>query len=77
METEEFIRILELFLAQQDIGTIPAALDCVLTGSLNRLKGSRPKCLIILGADDALSPLFQEQGACFLRMKEEPFLTWS
>jgi ATP-dependent helicase/nuclease subunit B len=65
METEEFIRMLELLLSGQDIGTIPAALDCVLTGSLNRLKGSRPKCLIILGADDASLPSLSGSGGLF------------
>ena len=65
METEEFIRMLELLLTQQDIGTIPAALDCVLTGSLNRLKGSRPKCLIIIGADDASLPSLSGGGGLF------------
>ncbi len=65
MDGEEFIRMLELLLSSRDIGAIPASLDSVAAGSLNRLKGNRPECLIILGADDSSLPSVQDSGGLF------------
>ncbi len=65
MKAEEFIRLLELLLASKDIGSIPAMLDCVTVGSLQRLRGSRAACVIVLGADDSSLPSFKSRGGLF------------
>ena len=61
----EFARLLELVLEQKDVGAIPAALDCVAVGSVRRLRGVKPRVLLLLGADDAALPGGPEAGGLF------------
>ena len=56
MEAGDFLRLLELLLRSRDMGSIPAALDCVSLGSPGRLRGRDPRILILLGAEDASLP---------------------
>ena len=53
---EEFTRLLELLFREKQVGSIPAALDCVSLGSPERLRFRRPRVLLILGADDEHLP---------------------
>jgi ATP-dependent helicase/DNAse subunit B len=57
--------MLELLLTTKDIGSIPPALDGVPVGGLDRLRGVRPRCLLILGADDASLPSLPDGGGLF------------
>lgn len=50
MEQGEFARLLPLLLSQYDVGSIPVSLDRVSIGELERLRGRRVKCLILMGA---------------------------
>lgn len=52
----EFRKLLELLLGQRKVGAIPAALDAAGLGSPARLRGQKPRILIILGADDESLP---------------------
>lgn len=51
-----FRKLTELLLGQRKVGAIPAALDAVGLGSPARLRGQKPRILIILGADDESLP---------------------
>ena len=53
---EEFRKLTELLLSQRKVGAIPAALDAVGLGSPARLRGQKPRILIVLGADDESLP---------------------
>ena len=53
---EEFTRLLELLFREKQVGSIPAALDCVSLGSPERLRFRRPRVLLVLGADDEHLP---------------------
>ena len=57
LSTEEFIRLLRLVLQCSDVGTIPAALDRVSMGEMDRMRRRDLKCLIVLGATDDRLPL--------------------
>lgn len=65
LSDDEFIRMLELLLNSRSIGSIPATLDSVSVGGLSRLRGRRPRVLILLGADDASLPGSGESGGIF------------
>ncbi len=52
----EFTRLLELLFREREVGSIPAALDCVSLGSPARLRFRRPRVLLVLGADDEHLP---------------------
>ena len=53
---EEFTRLLELLFREREVGSIPAALDCVSLGSPQRLRFRQPRVLLVLGADDEHLP---------------------
>lgn len=53
---ERFSRILKIALADYKIGTIPAALDQVLVGSVERSKSHEIKAMFILGVNDSVFP---------------------
>ena len=53
---EDFVRLLELLFLERKVGAIPAALDCVSLGSPARLRGRKPRVLLVLGADDDALP---------------------
>lgn len=53
---EELLRILSLCLTQYELGTIPATLDCVQFGTLDAVRGSEPKLLYVLGANEGAIP---------------------
>ncbi len=65
MEAKDFIRLLELLLRSRDLGSIPAALDCVSLGTPGRLRGRKPRVLLLLGAEDASLPGSGEAGGFF------------
>ena len=67
MEGESFARLLELLLQERDVGSIPAALDCVAIGGLSRMRYLKPRVLLILGADDASLPGTPGQSGIFSR----------
>ena len=69
METKDFLRLLELLLRNRDMGAIPAALDCVSLGSPGRLRGRKPRILLLLGADDTALP-GSEDGSGFFSPEE-------
>ena len=56
MDRETFGALLCAMLAQYDVGTIPAALDAVTAGDLERMRRRDLKHLIVLGATDERLP---------------------
>ena len=66
---EELIRLLELLFREREVGAIPATLDCVSLGSPARLRGRKPRVLLVLGAEDERLP--GESGAQGLFSPEE------
>ena len=69
MEAKDFLRLLELLLRNRDMGSIPAALDCVSLGSPGRLRGRKPRILLLLGAEDSALP-GSEDGSGFFSPEE-------
>lgn len=65
MEAKDFLRLLELLLRNRDMGSIPAALDCVSLGSPGRLRGRKPRILLLLGAEDSALPGAEDGGGFF------------
>ena len=65
LETKDFLRLLELLLRNRDMGSIPAALDCVSLGSPGRLRGRKPRILLLLGAEDSALPGAEDGGGFF------------
>ncbi|UWV46618.1 helicase-exonuclease AddAB subunit AddB [Acetivibrio thermocellus] len=60
---EKFARILEIGFGECKIGLIPASLDQVLVGSLERSRSHEIKALYILGANDGVfPPAVMEEG---------------
>lgn len=57
VSTDEFVHLLRLVLQSYDIGTIPAALDRVSMGEMDRMRRRDLKCLIVLGASDDRLPM--------------------
>ena len=53
---ERFSKILKIGLGQYQIGLIPAALDQVLVGSIDRSRSHEVKALYILGVNDGVFP---------------------
>ena len=62
---EEFLRLLELLLESREVGAIPSALDAVSLGSPNRLRGMKPRVLLVLGADDESLPELGPEAGFF------------
>ena len=69
MEAKVFVRMLELLLGSRDLGSIPAALDCVSLGTPGRLRGRKPRVLLLLGAEDSALP-GSEDGSGFFSPEE-------
>ncbi|NLB77477.1 MAG: helicase-exonuclease AddAB subunit AddB, partial [Clostridiaceae bacterium] len=53
---ERFSKILKIGLAEYKIGTIPAALDQVLVGSVERSRSHEIKAMFLLGVNDGVFP---------------------
>lgn len=62
-KTEELLRILTLSLGQYQVGTIPAVLDAVSFGGIDKARGQEPKLLYILGANDGSLPAVVSGGS--------------
>ena len=65
IETEEFIRLLKLVLAQYKVGVIPSSVDSVRAGDMTRLRARGVKHLIVLGAVDGALPVSAASGGVF------------
>ena len=65
MDAGDFPRLLELLLRSRDMGSIPAALDCVSLGSPGRLRGRKPRILLLLGAEDSALPGSEDRSGFF------------
>lgn len=57
LNIERFSKILKIGLAEYKIGTIPAALDQVLVGSVERSRSHEIKAMFLLGVNDGVFPL--------------------
>ncbi len=68
---EDFCRMLELLLEQQQLGSIPAAMDAVSVGSPARLRGRKPRILLVLGGDEAHLPEMHASTGLFSRQERE------
>ncbi len=73
-KSEELLRIIRLALGQYQVGTIPAVLDAVSFGGIDKARGQEPKLLYVLGANDGSIPttisggsLLSERERCILR----------
>lgn len=53
---EEFIKILGIGINEYDVGVIPASLDEVLVGSIERVKSHEVSAIFIIGANDGVFP---------------------
>lgn len=62
IDTEEFIRLFKLLLAQYDVATIPVAADRVMLGNMERVRKRGLKALIVLGATDDNLPKISDGG---------------
>ncbi|MBR4703694.1 MAG: PD-(D/E)XK nuclease family protein [Oscillospiraceae bacterium] len=65
LQTEELRRLLELLFESREVGAIPAALDAVSLGSPARLRGMKPRVLLVLGADDDSLPELGAEAGIF------------
>lgn len=65
MTQEAFGRLLRLMLSMYDVGTIPAALDQVSAGDMDRMRRRHIKHLIVLGASDDRLPLVGDDAGIF------------
>ncbi len=74
ISTDEFARLLKLVLKSYDIGTIPAALDRVNMGEMDRMRRRDLKCLIVLGAGDERLPM-RGDGSGILSDQERDILS--
>lgn len=70
----ELLRILSLCLEQYELGTIPAALDCVQFGALNAVRGSEPKLLYVLGANEGIIPKAVSGGSLLTEQERSVLL---
>ena len=62
LETELFVQLFSMLLANGTIGTIPSVCDAVQLTTLPMLRHRRSRVLIVLGADDGLLPAFSDPG---------------
>lgn len=65
MHQREFAGLLRIVLAQYDVGSIPASIDCVQLGDISRLSGSGVKCLILMDSDSGKLPAVSEAKGLF------------
>jgi ATP-dependent helicase/nuclease subunit B len=56
VKLEEFIKILSTGINEYDVGVIPASLDQVLVGSIERVKSHEVTALFIIGVNDGVFP---------------------
>ena len=68
-DEEAFQRLFTLLLSQYDVGTIPAALDCVTVGSVSAMRCQRSKHLFVLGATEGALPGYG--GSCGVLTDQE------
>lgn len=64
-DAEYFARLFDMMLSCYDIGTIPAALDCVTAGETDRMRRRNIKHLIVLGANDERIPGAESEAGVF------------
>ncbi len=65
LPAEELLRLLELLFESREVGAIPAALDAVSLGSPARLRGMKPRVLLVVGADDDSLPELRAEAGIF------------
>lgn len=53
---EDVLKILKLSLNQYKVGTIPAVLDAVTFGGIDKSRGQEPKIMYVLGANEGVLP---------------------
>lgn len=61
-DVQAFVKLLKLLLSQYDVGTIPAVLDAVMTGSVSAMRCQMPKYLFVLGANEGSFPAYCGAG---------------
>lgn len=59
----EFVKLLRLALEQYELGTIPAVLDAVQFGTVDAVRGTEPKILFVLGANEGVIPAVPTGGS--------------
>jgi len=64
-DTDAFGRLFTTMLSRYDVGSIPASLDSVTAGELDRMRRRNIKHLIILGASDSRMPRVEGEGGMF------------
>ncbi len=65
LNTEEFYEALALAISLESVGIIPQTLDQAVFGAADRIRPSRPKVAIILGANQGVFPKFAENSGVF------------
>lgn len=60
---EDILRLLKLSLSQCQVGTIPAVLDAVSFGGIDKARGQEPKLMYVLGANDGVLPQVVSGGS--------------
>lgn len=74
METDTFVSLFTLVLAEYDVGTIPVALDRVTCGSIDRVCHTGIPHLIVLGVNDGVLPDAGESGGILSDSDRETLL---
>ena len=65
MKTDEFSRLFLSTLCSYDVGRIPASLDAVTAGDLDRMRRRNLRFLLVLGASDDRLPAAAEENGFF------------
>lgn len=65
LKIKEFYEALTLAVSLESVGIIPQTLDEVVFGSADRIKPSRPRVAIILGANQGIFPLYKQNSGVF------------
>lgn len=61
VKLEQFVKILSTGINEYDVGVIPASLDQVLVGSIERVKSHEVTALFIIGANDGVFPKISDE----------------
>lgn len=60
---EDILKILKIALNQYKVGTIPAVLDAVTFGGIDKSRGQEPKIMYVLGANEGVLPSIPAGGS--------------
>ena len=65
IEAAQFAQLLQVLLQQDDVASIPAALDCVVCGAIGDLRFHTPQALLLTGCDEGVLPQYVDPTGVF------------